>query len=225
MAEKETQQDLVVLLHGIGRTLWNMDMLARCLRKAGYAVLNLRYPSRHHPIAELVGWLKDRLEAEQVWQGTAHGRVHFVCHSMGGLITGFYLAGRKDSTSTERLGRVVMLGTPHGGSELADWLQHNPLYRWYFGPAGQELTTTARTADQIAPWYPLGIIAGRQSWLMPLTRIWFPGANDGMVSVESTKLDGMADHITVSVIHGLMGWSPTVQRHVVGFLREGVFVR
>jgi hypothetical protein len=116
-----------------------------------------------------------------------------------------------------------MLGTPHGGSEVADFFHKNMLYKRYFGPAGQELTTGVRTKEKIKPWYELGMIAGKQDWLYPLGQFCIQKEHDGCVSVESTKLDGQKDHIILPVMHGVMGWSPKIHKQTIHFLQHGVF--
>jgi hypothetical protein len=123
------------------------------------------------------------------------------------------------------MGRVVMLGTPHGGSEVADWLQDNPAYQFVFGPAGQELTTTARGTSKVMPWYDLGMVAGTAGGLHPLGAICINGEHDGCVSVESTRIEGMKDHIILPVYHAFMTWTDSVNTQVQHFLQHGVFAK
>lgn len=217
------KDEAVVLLHGIGHSMMNMYVLERVLKKQGYTPYNISYPSLKHDIKTLSKWLHDTLEDKQVWQNSE--KVHFVTHSMGGLVGGFYLQDFKETIAPGKLGRVVMLGTPHGGSEVADGLQDFWLYKMVFGPAGQDLTTHARKKDQIKPDYELGVIAGTQSWLYPLGKIFIDAPHDGCVSVESTKLDGMSDHMILPILHGIMGWSPKIQKQILHFLKEGKFER
>ncbi len=213
--------DVVVLLHGIGHSLWNMALMEKRLRREGYKTVNLSYPSRKHNIEALSVWLNDRLQSEDVW--SCSGRVHFVTHSMGGLVTQHYLDTNKEGFPSGKLGRVVMLGPPHRGSEVADFLHKVPLYRWVFGPAGQELTTSVRAKVKITPWYELGVIAGTKNWMYPLGVLTMKGVNDGCVSVESTKIDGMKEHITLPLLHGFMGWNKTAQSQTANFLKTGGF--
>jgi len=213
--------ETVVLLHGIGHSMLNMLLLEKSLKKAGYRTLNISYPSLRHDIQYLSKWLSEKLAKEQVWQESA--RVHFVAHSMGGLVSGFYLQDFEAEIPASKLGRVVMLGTPHGGSQVADGLKNFWIYKRIFGPAGQELTTDERSGNQVQPRYELGIIAGTQNWLYPLGKIFITQPHDGCVSVESTKVEGMKDHITLPVLHGIMGWSPKVQAQVLAFLKNGGF--
>lgn len=212
----------VVLLHGIGLNHLYMASLERYLQKAGYDTLNIHYPSVKENIGSLTVWLAERLEELEVWQNAQS--VHFVGHSMGGLVIGGYLQNNKHCIPADKMGRVVMLGTPHHGSEIADFLQQNPLYKWGFGPAGQELTLMARAQEQIVPWYDLGIIAGTKNGYHPLGMLCINGVNDGCVSLESTKLEGMRDHISLPVMHVSLAWSPAVHRQVRHFLKNGEFV-
>ena len=213
--------EIVILLHGIGHSMWNMVFVEKHLKKNGYKTLNITYPSCEHEIDDLTKWLHNKLIAEQVWNN--YDRVHFTAHSMGGLVSGFYLENFKEKIPQDKLGRVVMLGTPHGGSEVADGLCHIPLYKKVFGPAGQQLTTCARQNNRINPYYDLGIIAGTQNWLYPLGQIFIKYPNDGCVSVESTKLPGMKDHMTLSILHGFMGWSSKIHHQITYFLENGEF--
>lgn len=222
MSKETLDKDIVVLLHGIGHTMWNMALMERRLRREGYKTLNLSYPSRKLHIEALSLWLGERLELQGVW---AQGKtVHFVTHSMGGLVTQHYLEANKSGIPQGRLGRVVMLGPPNGGSEVADFLHKMRLYKWVFGPAGQELTTGVRAGIRITPWYELGVIAGTRSWMYPLAAVTMKKrANDGCVTVESTKIDGMKEHITLPVLHGFMGWNRAAQRQTANFLKTGRF--
>ena len=116
---------------------------------------------------------------------------------MGGLLARVYIAKYRPS----RLGRVVMLGTPKGGSEIADRLKNVSPYRAFFGPAGQQLGTMrdAATGALLPPVdYPVGIIAGDRS-LDPMASLFLAKPHDGRVSVENTRLDGMADHIVIHI--------------------------
>ena len=140
---------------------------------------------------------------------------------MGGLLARVYLAKYR----AQRLGRVVMLGTPNGGSEIADRLKNFSGYRAFFGPAGQQLGTQRDAAvDALLPKvdYPVGIIAGNHS-IYPLASALLPKPNDGRVSVENTKLDGMADHIVVGSPHPWLMRNDVAIAQTIAFLREGRF--
>lgn len=207
----------ILLLHGIGRTRLSMRPLERGLAAAGYRTENLTYPSRRLSIPAIADWLAPRLA--DLWRHST--RVHVVTHSMGGLVAAHYLATHGDR---EKTGRVVMLAPPLMGSEVADALHHLPPYQWLFGPAGQELTTSART-DPMPPYYELGILAGRSGGLYPLGRAFIRGPNDGRVAVERTKHPGMADHLVVAASHSFIMRKVEVQQQTLQFLGHGRFHR
>ena len=187
----------------------------------GFATLNLGYYSRRKSLEAL---------AEDVHPEIARfvdnfaGSTHFVGHSMGGLLTRVYLARHRPS----RLGRVVMLGTPNGGSEIADRLKNFAAYRAYFGPAGQQLTTERDSATQAilpAVDYPVGVIAGNRSIDPISSTLFLPSPNDGRVSVKNTKLAGMTDHIIVSASHTWLAQNQSAIDQTIAFLRDGRFSR
>src|SRR5262249_53269460 len=127
-------RDGVVLLHGISRTARSFRKMQTAIARAGYATLNIDYASRRRALEELA---EDIHPAIELFAGALGGSLHFVCHSMGGLLARVYLTRHR----AQNLGRVVMLGTPNGGSEIADRLKGSLPYRAFFGPAGQQLGT------------------------------------------------------------------------------------
>jgi pimeloyl-ACP methyl ester carboxylesterase len=148
----------VILLHGIARTSRSLGKLDRALRQAGFATLNLDYPGRRKPLDLLAEHVHP---AVADFAGQNAGTLHFVGHSMGGLLARVYVAKHRPA----QLGRVVMLGTPNGGSEVADLLQGLALYRKFYGPAGQQLTTHLDGVLRSLPAldYAVGVIAGNSS--------------------------------------------------------------
>ena len=218
--ERKDNGDGVVLLHGMARTSRSMAAMERTLRDAGYATLNPDYRSRHRPLQALVEELHPAVEA---FAAAVPGRLHFVTHSMGGLLARSYIRRHRP----ERLARVVMLGPPNAGSEIADLLGGTYPYRLFFGPAGAQLGTAqdAALCDLLGTIdYPVGVIAGDRA-LDPVGYLLLPGANDGRVSVARTRIDGIADHITLHVTHAMMMRNPEVIRQALAFLREGRFER
>lgn len=213
--------ETVVLLHGLGRGPASMWSLERSLRREGYRVVNVRYPSQRASIAELAEQALGPVFAE----ASDGVRIHVVTHSLGGIVVRRYLHEHGAPTS---LGRVVMLAPPNHGSEIVDTLKSWRIYRWINGPAGLELGTEAestplRLGDPPAG-VEVGVIAGRFSW-NPLFSALIAGADDGKVAVARTHLDGERDHLTLPYSHTwLMNRSET-RRQVVAFLREGRFVR
>jgi triacylglycerol lipase len=148
-------------------------------------------------------------------------RIHFVTHSMGGIVLRAYLALQ----TPPEMGRVVMLSPPNQGSELVDCLCRFGWFRLFFGPAGCQLGTGAEALPaRLGPAvFPLGILTGNRP-AIGLSR-FFPGPNDGKVSVERAQLPGMADFLVLPCGHSLIMRHRLVQEQVVCFLATGRFSR
>ena len=212
--------DAVILLHGLTRTARSMNGMARALAAHGFAVVNQGYPSRHKPIEALAP-----LAIEQALAACRKGRparIHFVTHSLGGILVRQYLA----QSRIPELGRVVMLGPPNQGSEVVDRFSVLPGFAQLNGPAGLQLGTGPDSIpNRLGPVdYPVGVIAGTRS-VNPILSTAFAGRNDGKVSVQRARVDGMADFIEVATSHPFMMRNRTVVRQTIEFLRHGRFGR
>lgn len=194
-----------------------MGFLASELGGEGFATLAPSYGMRR-TMPEILDLLAPRL-AE--FETGLTGPLHIVTHSLGGLVARALLARHRPA----RLGRVVMLAPPNNGSELADLLFDLKLSAPVLGPVGGVLRTRRLRSDEalLGPVdYELGIVAGAIS-LSPIPERILPRPNDGKVSVVSTRLDGMADHIVVPVAHSLMPLHPASVGAATHFLRRGCF--
>lgn len=209
--------DGVVLLHGILLSRHSMALLARFLKKQGFRVLNLDYPSTRQSLDALAEGIHLPISE---FSAAVAGKIHFIGFSMGGLLIRAYLAKHRP----ENLGKVLMIGTPNGGSEMANMLQHNRLYRKIYGPAGQQLITDQSAFSHVFGKvdYELGILAG-EARFDPVASYVFKKPNDGKVSVESTKLEGMSAHHVLKTSHTLFPYRPRVWRYAVEFLKDGTF--
>jgi triacylglycerol esterase/lipase EstA (alpha/beta hydrolase family) len=194
-----------------------MQRLANYLSEEGYRTLNLDYPSTRQSIEELAEHIQPPIAA---FASSLPGKVHFVGHSMGGLL----IRAQLHRYRLQNLGRVVMLGTPNQGSEVADAIQNWWTYKKLFGPAGQQLVTGLTTSDQLFGQidYALGVIAGSRS-IDPVSSRIIGDPNDGRVSIERTKIPGMTGHIVVAASHAFLPAKRQVHRLVLAFLRHGRF--
>lgn len=209
-------REIVVVLHGMLRTHRHMRPLSRALEAAGYEVLNLSYPSRTRSMRELI----ERLYTTIAPKIADAPKVHFVGYSMGGLLVRAYMHLYRPVQA----GRVVQLAPPNGGSEVADYLKDWPLYRWLYGPAGQQLITDQESIrDMFGPVdYPLGILAGTRC-LDPFCAQLLKGAHDGKVTVERTKLAGMTSHKTIPATHTFFPTHRQVIMDTLQFLQSERF--
>lgn len=210
------QADCVILLHGLARSAGSMELLAEKLEAQGYQAVNTGYPSTSYPIETLASMA---VESGLARCGDAE-QVHFVTHSMGGILLRQYLS----TDSILNLGRVVMLGPPNQGSEVVDKLGDFPGFEMINGEAGLQLGTGPDSIpNQLGPaTFDLGIIAGTSSINLILSSL-IPGDDDGKVSVERAKLQGMSDFITVPASHPLLMRDREVIRQVLFFLEHGRF--
>ena len=219
--KNKAENETVILLHGILRSKTDMILLEKDIAKLGYNCINILYPSRSKNLEDLTQYIENEIQAHDNYN--RHAPIHFVTHSMGGLLARYYIATHKP----ENLGKVIMLSPPNTGSEFADFFTNNKLfssiYKSLFGPAGQQLVTShEHPCGNID--YPLGIIAGSSS-INPLAPFILNDEHDGIVPVERTKLDGMCDHITLKSNHSLMMFDPKVIKQVIYFLENDRFER
>jgi pimeloyl-ACP methyl ester carboxylesterase len=211
-------QECVVLLHGMARTERSMSKLDVELTKEGYFVVNYGYPSTSLDIEDIA----TSHIPKAVLQCNGAAPVNFVTHSLGGIVLRKYLMGHKP----ESLGRVVMLGPPNQGSEVVDTLKNVPGFEFVNGPAGMQLGTGKDSVpNSLGPvTYPVGVIAG-SSTINPILSQMLPNPDDGKVSVERTKVEGMSDHLIVPVSHPFLMRNSEVIAQVKSFLKKGKFLR
>ena len=147
-------------------------------------------------------------------------RLHFVGHSLGGVLTRALLAEQRP----ENLGRVVMLAPPNQGSEIVDSLANSAAFGWVLGPTASQLGTDRESLPNRLPPpdYELGVIAGVES-VNPVGSSMLPGEDDGTVSVERAKLPGMTDFVTVPYSHTFIMRAKEVADLTIHFLRHGRF--
>lgn len=210
--------DCVVLLHGLARTSWSMEPMEVALKEEGYRVANIDYPSREYPVEELspkaigAGLEECGLRSDET--------VHFVTHSLGGILVRYYLTKH----TINGLGRVVMLAPPNGGSEVVDNLKEVPGFRFVNGPAGVQLGTGSEDvpAKLGKVTYPVGVIAGTRT-VNPILSQYLPNPDDGKVSIERAKVEGMTDFIAIRATHPFIMRNKSAIAQTILFLRLGAF--
>ncbi|MCZ6507929.1 MAG: alpha/beta hydrolase [Acidobacteria bacterium] len=209
----------VVLLHGLARGPWSLALLARRLDRAGFEVHNLSYPFRPHSLEQAL----EPIERQLAERGLVDAeRLGWATYSLGGLLARAYLAAQR----TEARDRLVMMAPPNQGTEIVDAIGHTRLFRLMFGELASSLGTRRDSLPRrlAIPTAEIGVIAGRR-WINPLGRWLLRSEHDGTVTVESTRITGMADHLVVPHSHTLLMNSTMVASEVAHFLRHGRFHR
>ena len=216
----ENKNECVILLHGLARSSDSFSFMEGSLIEAGYHVVNVDYPSRKHTIEILVE--SHVAKAVEECKSVQPEKIHFVTHSMGGILARHYLA----NYMLDSLGHVVMLSPPNQGSEVVDTLSDFPGFYAFNGPAGQQLGTSVESLpNKLGPVdYSVGVITGNKSINLILS-MFIPGDDDGKVSVERAKVDGMSDYLVVPHSHPMIMKSDVVVSQTMSYLQNGKFFR
>jgi hypothetical protein len=198
-----------------------MAPMALALEAEGFRTLNRSYASRRHHIESLARAVVGvRLAEMRTWDPRPV-RIHFVTHSLGGILVRWYA----NHIGLPPGGRAVMIAPPHAGSEAADILQEVRAAQWWFGPVLQELGTGQGSVPlTLGPvdGLEVGVIAGDRATYPFFARL-FEDAHDGLVSVASTRVKGATDAIVVPCGHSFIAAQPVTIHQALHFLRHGRF--
>jgi len=203
-------QPLVVLVHGLWFGPWSLGLLARRLRHAGFEPRRFRYRSTRADLAEHARALRRFVDIP------GNRPVNFVAHSLGGLVTLHMLAEGTDLPP----GRVVLLGSPLGGSVAARKSARVPGARRLLGAAKPALEAGF---ERLVADREIGMIAGSRSIGLGLFLGGLGEPGDGTVAVAETRSEGLREHRLLPVTHTGMLFSKQVALEVVHFLRVGSF--
>jgi len=203
--------EMVILIHGLWRSMWAMDPMAAYLHQLGYHTINVPYPSFRKPIEASC-----QIVHQAIQDHNKQGPIHFVTHSLGGIVTRKLLA----DLPKKQTGRVVMLAPPNQGSEIIGWLDHCGPLKHTLGPAGQQLRMGEVDAPPISLETDTAIIMGKRS-LLPFFRPLLDSENDGIVSVESGKIEGMNEFHILDADHTFITTDPEAMNMTAQFLKDG----
>ena len=202
----------VILVHGLWYRAWSLRILRGRLENAGFHLRSFSYPTRTRSFEANAGALKQFASQSQV------ARQHFVAHSLGGLVTLAMLSRQNELPP----GRLVLLGTPMQGSQVARRLVNWPAGGFMLGQAAQVLQ---QGHPDVAPGRETGMIAGMKSLGLGRLTGRLGHFHDGTVTVEETQSALLDDRIELPVTHTGMLLSHDVALQVASFLRKGHFKR
>ncbi|MCU7843343.1 MAG: alpha/beta fold hydrolase [Candidatus Thiodiazotropha sp. (ex Monitilora ramsayi)] len=214
-ADVPENKEIVVLLHGLGRSKAAMWLLASRLEYTGYHVVRIDYDSFRTTPEQIVDSVTRDIQA---CCERRQNSIHFVGHSLGGLIIRAYLDHRR----SDNLGKVVMIGTPNHGTDFVDKYRD----RWWLQIAGEAALALGTDSESFPnslpkPDYPLGVIAGYREGSTKDDHI--AGPDDGLVPVRSTLIEGMDDFILIETGHSAMRYDKAVAQQTIHFLKQGRF--
>jgi pimeloyl-ACP methyl ester carboxylesterase len=206
------REELVVLVHGLWMHGVVMEVQRALLARMGFDAVCYSYPSARLTLGENA----DRLALFA--RTLAASRVHWVAHSLGGLVTLHMLDREPDLPP----GRVVLLGTPYHACEA----RRAGAATWFGSHMNGRSLGEWLAIEKSAPisGREIGVIAGRIG--VGLGRVvahGLPSPHDGAVAVEETDIATARDRIVLSVSHTGMLFSREVARQTAAFLRDGRF--
>ena len=211
--------ELVVLVHGLGRSKKAMNPLEQKLLGSGYRVWNKSYPSRAFSIQDLASLSLSPAVEFAANQGVK--KIHFIGHSLGAILIRYYL----QTAVIPNLGKVILIAGPNKGSELADLLVKFKIFNRILGPVLAQLHTGADSIPNSMKPIQRGqvaVIAGNRTsdpWFSP----FISGPDDGKVSVEHAKVAEMIDCLILKRGHTWIAQSPEVLIQVPHFLKFARF--
>jgi triacylglycerol lipase len=216
---EKNDQEVVIMLHGLWRSVRAMRPMAEHLSDHGYTTVNVPYSSFRHDLDKLVS-----IVTEEIRPYIEQGRtVHFVTHSLGGVVLKRLLE-MLELSQIEKIGRVVMLAPPHKGSEIVDWLRSSPLrsMKGVLGPAGEFLSSAqmAKRSEEFPSGVEAAVIMGENS-AIPFFRKLLDASNDGIVSVEKGRLFGIKEFKVVDADHTFISSQPAVMQLTTRFIDHG----
>lgn len=205
--------ETVIVLHGLWFRAGIVELLRRRLGDLGMNALAFGYPTVRRDLDH------NARELTAFAARTPGARLHFVGHSLGGLVLLRMLALKVP----ERLGRVVLLGSPCVESRVVEVLSRWPAGRAILG-AGLAQWRRAPMSG-VPPGLAIGAIAGTRAFGLGRLAVRLEPPHDGVVRVAETRLPGLSDHLTLPVTHSGMLFSREVARQTGAFLLHGRFDR
>ena len=201
---------MVIMVHGLWMTGLEMTCLRRRLERAGFRTIRFAYSSITRTLEENSQRLFD------FCRKTGERRVHFVCHSLGGIVLCHMLNNHEPGFS----GRAVLLGSPLAGSRMARILAAIPGGRLF---TGRSMEGLIKGCPEWNRQYEAGLIAGTFNLGTGLLLGGIGKPGDGVVLLTETRAEGIAQYTFVHANHIGLLFSRKAAEQTVCFLRTGDF--
>ncbi len=208
---KAGNNECVILVHGLFMTGFILSPIARKLVADGYVCSLYDYPTIRFSVAEHGAALAEHVR--KIRAENSFSRIHFVTHSMGGLLIRSLLGQLLEEERTQ-IGRIVMIAPPNKGSDVAAFflrlLPFAPRLVRCLPDLSSSPDSYANTAPGPKDCFEIGIIGGTR---------------DFEVKQHSTHLAGERDHILFSCGHTSILFTKNAAAQTLFFLRNGCFHR
>jgi pimeloyl-ACP methyl ester carboxylesterase len=221
---KPNSGKVVVLVHGLIRASRSMHVVGAYLEKRGdFTPVVFEYASSRAPIATHAKALRQFIDS----LGPEVTEIHFVAHSLGTIVVRRYMFDTTDPATGQqgdsRIRRMVMMGPPNNGSQMARFLGPNLIFKTVMGACGSELGDNWQLTNRYLaiPKVEFGIIAGATK--TNIGNVLIPGKDDLTVGVEETKLAGASDFLVLPLYHPTMMKQSASLEATLSFLRHGYF--
>jgi len=211
LPEEKFSEKTVVLVHGLWMQGWAMALMGLRLKRCGFRTAIFSYPSMRNSLSQNAHVLSDFVA------GITSSHIHFVGHSLGGLLIMQMLSECPD----KRTERIVLAGSPCQANYVASKLARFKLGRYLIGHS--MLQYLKQNLPECTDRCEVGSIAGSRSLGAGRLLGGLPDPNDGVVAVEETRMSGLHDQITLNVSHSGMLISASVAKQVCIFLQNGSF--
>jgi len=208
--------EITILIHGFGKNKNDMSYLEKGLSQFGFNVISVNLPTTFGSLNDCIKSL--HFQVNDIIMN--HKKVHYVAHSMGGLIARYYIKSYKQ----DNVDKCVFIATPHKGSKLADIADKIPLYSKIFRPIKHLRTTNdiSSVILQKSSFGNLGLIAGTKN-KNTLGKLFLSNKSDGRVEVSSVEIDDADEFITFPFGHQKIHHQYETLNAVKFFLRKGSF--
>jgi hypothetical protein len=218
------QGKAVIILHGLFRTRTSMASVGQAVTNAGeYKAFCMGYPTTRGSVEAHARSLDNVIRSLE-----GISEINFIAHSLGNLVVRHWIRDFVDSGRSlpkdQKFGRMVMLAPPNRQPKLATILVRGAVAQFVAGPAAEELASGWEKLEPKlgTPPFEFGVLAGGKNdgrGFNPL----IPGDDDGVITVESTRLPGARDFRVLPILHSFFMKDSQVQQNTIRFLQHGFF--